>query len=202
MADLGGAGSAKAVGTKIITLSLPVPNDLDEATPGAYNFQFSLTKAIDILSEKPTARELTEVAENPLFETPAEELSDLDFLRDLIEGLESSSMTDAQDADRVLKRLATNSVWRRPFDGKVYSAYKVKAMRFRPLEVVVAPGADLGRAQVADYVLQTGQTRIPVVFTTTVSVSRSNANAGARAALRTHALDLILLEASLPSPPP
>ncbi len=84
----------------------------------------------------------------------------------------------------------------------LYQRYKVRAWRLPGVELIIAPGQNLGNGTIiGDFELTPGETEIPVSTGASAVVSRSNENAGARALVRSGGHEVILLDAVIMTPP-
>lgn len=186
---LGGNGSAEAIGHRVLSVALPEDTHLQ---PGAlYNAHWDVRRVINIIPKEPAPREIPGGSAYLLDPT---EVPDAELLARLLD--DAAEHGEDSDAQELLRRMAVNSVWRRP-DHEAYDAYKVRWARLPELEMVIVPGAaleELGEP-IGDFVLTNDETIIPVSVGSSVLASRSNENAGARASTGIDHVEVILLEA-------
>lgn len=194
----GGLGSAQAVGTRALSICIPASAQL---TNGTYSMFTTVSRAIDVLPEEPSSVELSDLPyQQVLGAYPyADEVSDEEFLHRIQSKLNDPVAGEA--ALKILRDLGRKTVWRSA-KSDFYQRYKMRAWRLPGIELIMAPGQNLGDgAVVGDFELTPGQTEIPVSTGAAAVVSRSNENAGARALVRSGGHEMILLHGVIMNPP-
>ncbi len=196
--DLGGNGSAEAWGMKAMVLGVPVrPEGAGQEQTRPYNVQFSFSRVVDILPEEKWAHELSEYQ---YFNEDADNMSDMDLIRDAIEKATNPAYSEhVEEAKLLLKKLAIQAVHRGTSGNNKYEDYKLRYAKLPLLEGVVIPGVDLGNGTKIPYFELTVGEEIPFSAASVVTVSRSNQNAGARAAILSNGFEMRLIKAFIPS---
>ncbi|MBL9167705.1 MAG: hypothetical protein JNN07_08185 [Verrucomicrobiales bacterium] len=193
----GGLGSAQAVGTRSVSICIPKSAQL---TNGTYSLFTTLSRAIDVLPEEPSSVELTDLPYQAVLGSYpyADEVSDEELLQRIQAKLNDPDA--GQAALRMLRDIGRKSVWR-VARSNLYQSYKVRAWRLPGVELMIAPGQNLGNGTIiGDFELTPGETEIPVSTGASAVVSRSNENAGARALVRSGSQEVILLDAVIMTP--
>ncbi|MGB6223522.1 MAG: putative metal-binding motif-containing protein [Haloferula sp.] len=203
--SLGGGGAARATATKILVVEIPMSATQDlEGTNFAW---FQVDQSVMITPDEQEVHDTSLALNTEIKEDRADTRTDADLVRHLYSVLDSSARGSGpyNEAAAYLSWLRSKShhvVKRTPntnIGGQLgtdtYEDYRVRIATIPGITATVVPNAN-----VSDFKLKTGDTRIPVTSASIVTALRSNQNAGARASITNPGYTMTVVGATIPGP--